>query len=1501
LLQQTSLDKYDPIIIKGNVRKLRPTLFDLLAWKALDTLKLMKGILPNRLTAFKIADRAALAAAPIFIRYEYSGKDSGNHDLLALQTFQQILHFHRADNDQAAFVDADVQRAIWVHGKAVMPGKDQLYKELLEQIYETNNNLPEAMQAGYLLAQWYNEKGSRYNAGSGNPEDRDLIVQSVRLLREIVAKFPESEGGINAINLLKEITKATLNMQLEKVNLPEQPFRVLIQFKNLSNLNLRLIKFTDEVENALTANEMYTGGDKYWQKLVSLPSQKNWQQNFPVVGDYRQHSAEIKVDALPVGRYILLTSVDGNFSLNKNPLAAATFFVSNISYVLQESDCFVLNRNDGQPLTGAKVQVSYSYYDYNSRKRKTANPQLVTADKNGYVKIPANPNKENRYDNNLQLDISFGADQLKTDEYNNVYYRDGDDNAAKITAGRYEQENLRWFIFTDRSIYRPGQIVYFKAIGVTKDYTTRQSKLYLPGKKVTIELLDVNSQKTDSLKLIVNEYGSINGTFRLPQTGLTGNFTIQVDDASSQNISVEEYKRPKFYVEYEKLKTGFRLNEEITVTGNAKAYAGNNVDGAKVSYRVYRNTRWLYPWLFWRRGIWPPQREGRTEIINGEVKTDADGKFKIAFNAQPDLSVDQSLDPTFDFTIEADVTDISGETRSGTTTVSVGYKSLQLSLGLRDGQPLATDSLKKIAITATNLAGEKQIIQTNIKIYELATPGRLMRNRYWQVPDTTVMTEAAFHQYFPNDPYRNEDDYRTWKRGSLVLEDTFTTLFAQYEVKKANLKSGWYAIEVTAKDKDGKEVSVLSYVPLYDTKSGKLPAPDYAFADELKTVVEPGDMAIVYAGTSINNAFVVQQTLKADKANEAKPVSSYKFLTLNNELKREEFTATEADRGGYTVNRFYIRHNRLYTQTWNITIPWSNKELDISYETFRDKLLPGGEEKWKVKIKGYKGEKIAAEMLVSMYDASLDQFQPHHWSKPGVWPTNYFGSRWNGNNNFNDVAASQKNWYEQGKYYEKRYDRLVTVNGSTGYIGRQLQGRAAGVQIRGNSSMSADMAMQQAPAPTGALQEAVSIGYGKKKDAAEIDYMSPMTTKDEEEKIDGVPNQFEKEPTPDLSSISVRTNLQETAFFFPDLHTDADGNVEFSFTMPEALTQWKLQTLAHTKALAFGMDSRTAVTQKDLMVQPNAPRFFREGDRMELSAKISNLTGKELTGQAQLLLFNAATNQPVDGWFKNMFPNQFFTVAAGQSVAVKFPMEIPYNYGSALTYRIVAKAGNVSDGEESAAVVLTNRMLVTESFPLNLRNTTEKTFTWQRLLTSISSQSGKGESSLTNQALTVEFTTNPTWYAVQALPYLMEYPYECSEQNWNRVYANALASKIANSTPKIRAIFEKWKTTDTAALLSNLEKNPELKQALLEETPWVMDARNESKQKRNIALLFDMVRLSNEAQKSLSKLKETQSPNGGFVWFKGGPDDRYITQYIVTGIGHLRRLGVLPENGKTPA
>ncbi|HMI60292.1 MAG TPA: alpha-2-macroglobulin family protein, partial [Puia sp.] len=370
--------------------------------------------------------------------------------------------------------------------------------------------------------------------------------------------------------------------------------------------------------------------------------------------------------------------------------------------------------------------------------------------------------------------------------------------------------------------------------------------------------------------------------------------------------------------------------------------------------------------------------------------------------------------------------------------------------------------------------------------------------------------------------------------------------------------------------------------------------------------------------------------------------------------------------------------------------------------------------------------------------------------------------------------------------------------------------------------------------------------------------------------------------------VQIRKNFNETAFFFPDLLTDSAGNVSFSFTMPDALTRWKWMTLAHTKDLSFGYSEKTVVTQKQLMVQPNIPRFLREGDHMDLAVKVVNLTDSDMTGQMVLQLTDPTTGETADGWFTNRQPNQYFTVGAGQSAVISFPMVVPFQYNRPLTYRIVAQSRSYSDGEEATLPVVSNRMLVTETLPLNLRGDGVRSFKFDKLL-----QSGSSET-LNHHSLTVEFTSNPAWYAVQSLPYLVEYPYECAEQTFNRFYANALAGRIASSSPRLQEVFARWRTQDTSALLSNLQKNQELKTVLLEETPWVLQGKTEEQQKKNIALLFDMSRMSKELEATLDRLTAMQSPSGGFAWFKGGYDDLYITQYILTGIGHLQKLQAIP-------
>jgi len=1449
VLKTTSLIGLDAIIVKGiNTRHLRPTLYDFLAHRALSYFMSSENDITSPSYKFILNDEKIFAPANTFINAKFTTKDTGSLYYNAVLLLQDILSFHLNETNHDAFISADLVRLAFAYGHGVFTNKDKLYEEALKKIETAYANSPAATQARYLRAQMYFSRGQQYD-----PFTRKNVQFEIRKAKELcesaISKFPKSEGGINCKNLLNQIRQPFLNLETEKVNIPGQPFRSQVKYKNVATLYVRLIK-TDREEIKKIEKEGY---EKLWPAMTSLKPLKSWSVTLPDLQDFQQHSTEIKIDPLPIGTYFIMASIHPNFSLSENILTRQIVYVSNIGYIYNNRDeLYVLDRNSGQPLVNATVQLWDKKYNYTQRSYEEIKTAKYTADKNGLVRISKTKER-----NNNVLQVKFNTDELFLED---GYY--------SYAYNSYERPSIkRSFLFTDRSIYRPRQSVFFKGIVVNTDSASKKSNV-ISNYKTTVFLYDVNQQKVGSINVQSNEYGSYSGSFILPEGILNGQFHITDSvNLSTLSFSVEEYKRPKFYVEISKPAGTYRINDSIKVKGTAKAYAGNNIDGAKVTYRVVRKVRYPIWWWGGYRKIWPPY--GNTEameITNGETATNSNGEFFITFKAIPDETVDKKSQPVFYYEVSSDIADINGETRSGNTTIAVAYQALQLNIIAPDKMP--SDSFKNIKISSTNMNGLFEKARVNLQVYKLQAPRRIFRPRYWNIPDQYVMSKDEYYASFPYDAYMDEDQVSKWPLGQKIIDNTDTTSASStFNIPPSKPESGWYKVITVTKDKFGEEVRAEKYIQLINSSSTNPITEPIVINIENKNA-EPGQKIPYSISTGFNTIWLIHTVSGPNKSGNI----TYKTISSTDPYE-DQIAVTEDDRGGLTLNYVFIRHNRVYTGNEYFSIPWNNKDLDISYETFRDKTLPGSDEKWKIKITGNKGEKVAAETLISMYDGSLDQFKPHSWmSLKSLWPKFAPVITWT-QNGFSYVSSEELNRINIPYFdYPKSYDELVNNGWNEGYYYRDggIKGRVSGVEISMASPIQ-DQAM---------LSEiAVTRSTAGKESMNKVDLQQITDT--------AVINIEQQEPRD--GPVQLRKNFNETAFFFPALQTDANGNIEFTFTIPEALTEWKMMTLAHSKDLSSGYSEKTVITQKPLMVQPNPPRFLREGDQIEFSGKIVNLSDKEITGTAQLELFDAATNKPVDGWFKNVFPVQYFSVAVGQSFAIKFPVGIPFSFNSAVVYRIkaVSKDGSFSDGEEAALPVLTNRMLVTETLPLNMRNTTSKNFRFDKLLTSANS------GSLTNHALTVEYTSNPAWYAVQALPYLMEYPYECSEQNFNTYYANALASYISNSIPKIKSVFEKWKTKDTAALMSNLQKNEELKSVLLQETPWVLNALNESQQKKNIAMLFDMVRMAAEKDKILNKLKEMQSSNGGFMWFKGGPDDRYITQYILTGIGHLRKLNAL--------
>jgi hypothetical protein len=1435
LLKKADLKDFSVIVDTGkHALNLQPTLYDLLAHRALnfftseeqDVIKPAQHFMINQASMFEPAFPFSNARLP--------DQDTMSLSYYALYLYQQLLRFHLQDHDPAALIDADLQRLQFVYRKAVLADKDSLYKMALRHIIDQYGNHPATAEASYLLAQWYFQKGSQYDADS-HPGCRSCLRKAIEICIN-VAPYPLTSGSLSCRRLKDNILRSDISLQAEHVNIPQKPFRVLVTYKNISRLWFRVVKLPEDPK------AVFSNRDPRLAYLSKEKSVKSWMQAFPDPGDYQSHRTEMKVDGLPPGRYALLVSGNASFSEGKFPVESAVFYVSGISYIQNGAgDYLVLNRETGRPLANATVRLWSTRYNTAARANELNLVKQVITDQRGGFKLSADKNSYN-----IMPEISWKNDHLFT----------GMPQWIPLASSNREDKDTtvqKTYLFTDRSIYRPGQTVYFKGITFGFNPATHQSKV-IKDKKVAVFLINSNGQRADSLDLVSNDFGSYNGMFVLPKGLLNGYMHLETSDHNATAyFSVEDYKRPSFYLQWDTTSHEYRLGDTVNVSGRVMAYSQAVIDGATVKYQVMRRTRILYPWLRRNAGLIIPPRSEAASITQGIAITDDKGNFNINFPAIPDESMDSTLMPVFIYEVSADVTDINGESHHFSYELPLGYQSIELQLNIPD--KISLQQMDTVDLSATNLFGKFIPTPVIIRVYPLAAPERYIRKRYWPQPDQFIIDKAAYLKYFPHDEYKDESDPAAWNKGKALLSMSDTTRTdGKIALHPGNLKPGWYAIEVNAKDKYGRLTSITKYVQVYDENMVKPVFTDPLWVSANELDVQPGNKA-AWILSSGDQADIMMQDERLEKTD------AIKNELLNNSIKHVVLPVNEDDWGGIIRHYVAVRYNRVFTEDVRIKVPWEDKQLHIRYETFRDKLLPGAQEHWKMKITGEGGEKISAELLASMYDASLDAFRPHQWEQPDIYPVIYGKVNWGNGQTFNSVLS-----YNLFNPKPRQYPNFEKIYPSLNWFGYNPRYRIyppGPVMYKMNAGIVSDeQSMKRTAADKAQLQETV-VGYAEDT-AADIN----------------------RQP---LETMPVRKNFNETAFFLPQLHTDDSGNVVFSFTMPEVLTRWKLMMFAHTKDMRFASSERETVTQKPLMIQANAPRFVRQGDQLIFSAKVNNLSEEDLQGNAELTLADAVTGQQVNDLFSNKNTVRPFRVNAGQSTVIKWTMDVPENYTDVLSYTVTAAAGDYRDGEQNALPVLTNRTLVTESLPLNFLGNGVHHLSLDVL------KIVKQSSTVQPQGMTIEYTGNPIWYAVQALPFLDESKQPSTDALFNHFYANALSGFIATHIPHFDEIRQQWLTKDTNALKSPLQENEDLKTVLLEETPWVEAAQDESALKMKIAQWFDGKEAKERMHESISKLEKMQLSNGGFSWFEDMPDDRYITQRIITGIGHLKKLNAWPE------
>jgi uncharacterized protein YfaS (alpha-2-macroglobulin family) len=1440
-LKATPISAWDDLIEKGAMPdSYRPTLYDFIAHEALEFYTSGEQAAAKPQDAFELP-----ADSPIFLPVgEFLGwvdrlaGDTNAPAVKALQLYRDLLRFHQSDPPpRLAFAAADLERLTWGCNAAFGEDKNARYKAALEIFIRGNADFDISALAYEREARVLQQEGDLTAA-------HDLAGRGAKL-------FPNSPGGKLCRNLVLEIEAKSASIATERVWNAPWP-KISVRYKNVNAVYFRAIPVDWEMFLQPRHQRPENLSDQERRAILAKTPALKWSATLPPTTDFKEKTFDVGApDNLKPGFYFIAASHEENFGEKDNIVSMTDVWVSDLALITRTRagniEGFVLEANSGEPVSGAEISVWY----LDNNGNRIADPKLAT-DTNGFFSMKS---AENR---GYLFRARHNGRELATAQ---------DISSYQWNRGEEPRPFAQTIFFTDRAIYRPGQTIQYKGICLWAD-PTKDNYETLKGEEVTVVFHDVNGKEVARQPQRANDYGSFAGSFTAPRDRLMGQMSVQAEGRAqgSAGFRVEEYKRPKFEVTLDAPKTAAKLNEKVSLTGHATGYTGAAVDGAAVKYRVVRDVRMPWWWGWWSRG---PQSQSQ-EIAHGAARTDTDGSFKIEFTAKPDPKILEKDEPTFVFQITADVTDSAGETRSADRGIRVGYTALEAMPRADDWQ--TEDKAVELNIETKTLDGEPQQAEGSVKIYELQPPEKVQR------------APLAGGNYYGRGQIVNEggseEDLASpnnWPLGRVAAEHAFTTDTNGAAKLSFTLGAGAYRAVLETQDRFGKRVT--GKLPLQvvkpDTAKLAIKIPHLLASPNLE--MQPGDEFMALWGTGYDQGRALVEIEHRNKI-------IRRFWTEPGRTQQQiKLSVTEAMRGGFTLHVTQVRENRAYLESRKISVPWKNKELALTWEHFTSKLRPGQKESWTAIVSGPGAEKSVAEMVAGLYDESLDAFTAHYWPRAfGVFREDYSTAQpWfmNFASQFNR-AFGQWDW--KGELVQITYRHfpsdLTEDLWGYGFFGDAITRRAFAGGIVAESAnapgQAEDRLMGFAPASPASMEMLADAKAKLPSGAARFDLGGGGGT-------GGAANRLATPPV-DLSHVSARKNFNETAFFYPQLMSDSNGVVRMTFTMPEALTKWHFLAFAHDRNLRAGFLDGHALTAKDIMVQPNSPRFLREGDTVEFTVKVSNQSDQRQTGRVRLTFGEVGGAESADKLLRNTTPEQNFDIAAKESRTFSWRITVP-DGAPFLSYKAVAATGQLSDGEEGGLPVLSRRILVTESLPLPIRGPAAKKFEFKKL-----AESGQSKT-LQSQSLTVQMVSNPAWYAVLALPYLMEYPYECSEQTFNRLYANALARTIANRDPKIRAVFDQWK--NTPALDSPLEKNQDLKSVMLEETPWLRQAQDESLARRNIGILFDDNRLNYETDATLRKLAEMQLNDGRWPWFPGGPGNDYITLYIVTGFGRLRHLG----------
>ena len=1295
-----------------------------------------------------------------FVTYQFVPVSDCDLTAAVMQTYQSLLKAYDTETEREGWLLTGVDALNYLYRNfSGNFSNDVCQQELRKWIhtYPAVKTVPEAYLALAQFLQYQNNQ-----------------VERLRIVREGIAGYPRYEGINQLKNIEKEILNASLSLEIATAYPGEQQ-SVKVNYKNLTGITLQLYKVNLPVTSAVLQNRTTHFESKY----ARLQREEHF--SLKPTTDYLNVDTTLTIQAPQAGIYFLKAVPDGKKGVSDGTLMNVTA-LKTIYRPLPDGtlELVVVDAVSGQPVSEAEVTI------YTEKGGGYSPQQTYQADKQGTLKLDFLNSNKYWYNAHTAADNAMPILNLWKNDY---YYKESK-----------RKEVLQ--LFTDRSIYRPGQTVYVSGLAYEME---KDSTRVLADKKYTVSLYDANNNETGKVEVRTNGFGSFSGQFVLPSPCLTGYFSLRAAD-TSVSFKVEEYKRPTFDVTFEPVKVEYQVGDSIEVVGMAKTFAGAPVQNARVHYNISRSYAWV--WRFMGRG------SARWE---GEAMTDADGKFSVPVHFEIDSDRRESPLWYYTYNIQADVTDGAGETQQANLSLPLGSTSMVLNM---DNLPdnLVKEKKLEIKLTAMNLSGEPVDTPVTYQVVEMEEQKDGQEKEGRKVLTGTVEANKSF-----------------------VPEAIYA------------LPSGNYRLKLSAKDTQGRECTASKNFLLFSLNDKRPPfvITDWFYQDGLE--FDAASPATVYIGSSEKNVYLLYDVFAGNKRLESKRIE------LSDSVVSFRFPYKKEYGDGILVSMAFVKDGRLYSHNARIMKPAPEKKLQLKWTTFRDKLRPGQQEEWKLTVLYPDGSPAEAEMLATMYDASLDKIYSAHKLDFGVdfhyvVPLTY----WN--------TSYMRNAYLYVDFPLKRlravpleYSELIIPSTGrmeamvVGYGGSPRATLAGALKIRGRSAANAVM-----------NQEAVT----------DMVLQEEMVETSAQEKVE----MGSSEELAETGDIQIRENFAETAFFYPQLRTNEKGEVSISFVLPESLTRWTFMGLAHTRNVDYGKIEATATASKEFMLQPNMPRFVRVGDKANIAASLMNLSDKGEKGTVRMELFNPETEKVFYS------QKQKFDVKGGETGHVNFTFEVSDKY-AVMACRMVADGDTFSDGEQRYIPVLTDKQWVTETVPLNVNGEGAHTFSLENLF-------NKHSKTASEQRLTVEFTAHPAWYAVQALPVVAN-PQNEDALSWaTAYYAHSLAAFIVKENPRIKQVFDSWKaqggTKET--FMSNLQKNQELKNILLAETPWLTEATNEAEQKQRIATLFDLNTMNSQLAVSVEKLGELQNADGAWSWYKGMQGSRYVTTQVMEMLVRLNAL-----------